>query len=86
MDRQWTGVSLGQRKKPVNCAFTSFYSGRGEAPPNILAKKEDEDGVRLLPHPVPKPHPPIVCKTEDMMITVIIVGKGWLKEEMIGRE
>ena len=60
--------------------------GRGEAPPKILAKQENEDGIRLLPHSVPKPHPPIVCKTEDMMITVIIVGKGWLKEEMIGRE
>ena len=58
-------------------------AGRGETPPKILATQEDEDGIRLLPCPVPKPQPPIVCTTEDMMITVIIVGKVWLKEEMM---
>lgn len=40
----------------------------------------------MLPCPVSKLQQPIVCKTEDMMITVIIVGKVWLKEEMMGRE
>ena len=24
MDRQWTNAVCGQRKKPVNCAFTDF--------------------------------------------------------------
>ena len=66
--------------------FDLTQSGRGETPPKILAKQEDEDGIRLLPCPVPKLQQPIVCKTEDMMITVIIVGTVWLKEEMMGRE
>ena len=86
MDKQWTNAVCGQRKKPVNCVFTDFSIGRAETPPKIFATQEDEDGIRLLPCPVPKPQPPIVCKTEDMMITVIIVGKGCLKEEMSGRE
>lgn len=78
--------SLRAKEKARKLRVYGLCSGRGEAPPNILAKQEDEDGIRLLPHPVSKPQPPIVCKTENMMITVIIVGKGWLKEEMIGRK
>lgn len=64
--------------------LTAEISGRGETPPNILAKQEDEDGIRIQLHPVGKPQPPLIYRTEDYMVRVIIVGKGWLKEEMCG--
>ena len=62
-------------------SITSFI-GRGEAPPEVLAKQEDEDGIRVLSHPVGKPQPPLVYRTDDYMVRVIIVGKGWLKDAM----